>query len=195
MISDGYGTPSAGEVLASWDGWLRSATDRIKPRMDPGYEDLLQEARIEFWRQYEALAAETPENRRRYALHRAKLKITKVDNPRYREKQTGHLRSGTSVTTTSLDALENHEALLGHLDAIEALDQIALAYHYGEIHAAISALPERHRGYVLARFWAGLTDVEIARRAGVAHTTVRYHWRSAIVPALKKELGHLADIS
>jgi DNA-directed RNA polymerase specialized sigma24 family protein len=192
MINDGYDDPSTEQMLALWDGWLHQATDRYRLRNDPGYEDLLQEARIEFWKQYEALTEETPGDRRRFALHRARLKMGRLasTNPQVRDRETGHLRANADVPTPmSLDALENPDAFLG---VIEAVEEVALAYHYGEIHQAISALPPRHRAYVVARFWEGFNDSQIARDGGLTPATLIYHWRKNIQPLLQESLAHLA---
>jgi RNA polymerase sigma factor (sigma-70 family) len=190
MLRDGYGDPTTEEMLVGWDSWLRKATDQYRVRSDPGYEDLLQEARIEFWRQYEALAAETPQDRRRFALHRTRQRLSKVTNPQRGERETGHLRANADVPTpVSFDALESPDALLA---SVEVVEDVILAYHYGEIHEAISALPARHRAYLQARFWEGLSESQIAEDAGFDRGTLLYHWRHNIQPVLKEALVHLA---
>lgn len=79
--------------------------------------------------------------------------------------------------------------------AEELLDGVALAYHYGEIHSAIQSLSDNHREYVLARFWGGLTDAEIAAERGTTYSTVWRQWSHTIRPALISQLAHLSEVS
>lgn len=91
------------------------------------------------------------------------------------------------VRVASLDALVEaygSEAVTGVADT---LDGVLLAYHYGEIHAALSDLDDRWREYVYLRFWLGHGDSEISRMLG---TDV--HWSSRVRPVLAERLAHLA---
>jgi RNA polymerase sigma factor (sigma-70 family) len=190
-LNDGYGQPTAEEDLRAWEGWLRAATDRLLPRTDPGWEDLLQEARIEFWRCHEALAHETPDNRRRYSLHRAKRHIGKVVNPARGEKPTGmEYRTERQVDEAwSLDALEKPDTILA---LANALDLIERAYHRNEIVKALRTLPEEQQEYVIRRFWLGLSDRQMAASMGLSPSGVSWKWRAEVRPALEQRLAHLA---
>lgn len=88
-----------------------------------------------------------------------------------------------SGSTVDMDAV-----LLG--DAV--IEDVTLAYHYGEIHAAIADLDESWREYVWLRFWCGLTAEEIrAKGAGGSP----WMWTHTIRPLLAERLSHLIDAS
>lgn len=90
----------------------------------------------------------------------------------------------------SLDALLDEYGPLGFLAAPEVLDDVALAYHHGEIHLAIAELPETWRAYVVGRFWYGLSDTEIRARTGFRPRPDRWE---RVRAGLAERLGHLID--
>jgi DNA-directed RNA polymerase specialized sigma subunit len=77
------------------------------------------------------------------------------------------------------------------LEFAEKLDEIEVAYHYGEIHKAITELPEAWREYVWLRFWGGLTDAQAVRAVEDAY---RGQWLKHIKPELAQQLKHLSSI-
>lgn len=49
------------------------------------------------------------------------------------------------------------------LEVPQALDQVEQAYHDGRIAEAVANLPQSYRGYVVQRFWQGVTTTELQR--------------------------------
>jgi RNA polymerase sigma factor (sigma-70 family) len=89
---------------------------------------------------------------------------------------------------SSLDALVEAHGWEAPLEAPDVLDSIALAYHRGEIAAALDGLPDAWRQYVIDRFWHGMTDAESNATRG---TRVRWY---RVRPILAEQLGHLATV-
>lgn len=95
-------------------------------------------------------------------------------------------KTDQEVKVSSVEALVEtygSEAVLG---AQEHLEEVALAYHYGEIHEAVADLEPLWREYVYLRFWAGYGDLEVAREVGT-----RVHWNDRVRPILAERLAHL----
>ena len=80
------------------------------------------------------------------------------------------------------------------IDAGELVDDVAVAYHHGEIIQALNALTFTQREYVFARFWLGKTNPEIAAERGLSAGEVERQWRVNIRPVLLDELHHLINI-
>jgi DNA-directed RNA polymerase specialized sigma24 family protein len=80
------------------------------------------------------------------------------------------------------------------IDAGRLVDDVAVAYHHGEIMAALNALTFTQREYVYARFWLGKTNPEIAAERGLSTGEIERQWRVNIRPALVEELPHLINI-
>lgn len=91
------------------------------------------------------------------------------------------------VRVASLDALVEAYGTEAVTEVADTIDAVTLAYHYGEIHAALSDLDPRWREYVYLRFWLGHGDSEIQRLMG---TDV--HWSHRVRPVLAQRLAHLA---
>lgn len=62
-----------------------------------------------------------------------------------------------------------------------------LTYHHPEIAAALNALPEQDREYIVQRFWCGQTG-------GKRHTPASNRWRY-IKPKLAESLAHLEAVA
>lgn len=80
------------------------------------------------------------------------------------------------------------------IEAADALAAVEWAYHHGEIHEALRSLPERHREYVVLKFWGGMSNPEIAARQSLSIATVERDWREKIKPQLADDLAHLAAV-
>jgi DNA-directed RNA polymerase specialized sigma24 family protein len=90
-----------------------------------------------------------------------------------------------------------NDETLGLTEVIEAadlVDDVAVAYHHGEIMSALNALTFTQRSYVFARFWLGKTNPEIAAERGLSTSEIERQWRVNIRPALVEELPHLINI-
>ena len=77
------------------------------------------------------------------------------------------------------------------IDLPETLPAVEIAYHHGEICAALNQLTPREREYVAMRFWGGATPALLA-----AHFGYKPHglWRTA-QPKLALSLAHLAEVA
>lgn len=185
------------DPLRGVEAALRKRAARTVHPRDPRFEDALQEGRIAFWREYRDLVAELSPAPVPFALWRAEQRMKRVA---YRsEALTGHapmIGRPEVKTVAMLDkpVAEGADETLADLilAANDVLDGVELAYHAGEIAAALEALPEHHRKYVVARFWYGLTDTEIAAQEGLSSSKVLYNrWTRTIRPALMRQLAHL----
>ena len=78
--------------------------------------------------------------------------------------------------------------------AADSLDTVLLAYHEGEILRAINELPQKHKEYVILRFWGGYTNTEIAAIQNVKAGNMARTWTEVIRPRLEEALSHLIDL-
>lgn len=178
--------------IAERRAWLIAQARRICS--DPSRtDDLAQEGSIALWRAYRDLE-DTPEpDRTRFALHRARQRMKHIAWKG--EPPLGHapMRGRPEVEIGfSMDALEGwqREAFLG---AEDMLGDVEMAYHRGELAAALQSLPTHHQEYVKLRFWWGYTDTEIAALWGLSSSkVVEKRWSRTIRPALAERLPHLA---
>jgi len=142
-------------------------------------DDVLQEARIIIWK-----LANKPRRNDGY-LHAAVRH--RVDDVRDRQTWTGHTGTRGHTDVAKMAGLLQWDVL----EATASLSDLTLAYHEGEIAAAIAALPPNQRAYVVLRFWGGLTEPEIAAEMDRSLATVQRWWSDAKVP-LRAALSHLA---
>lgn len=196
-INDGFGDLlGVDEAIQQYEGSLRRITGKYQRLDQPGYQDLLQEVRIAFWRQYDV---DPGDGGVALALHAAKRRASNLFNPERREHQTGYTGSTGSIpvtTTAILDAPvgDGHTSLLEVVfPGVDALAGVEMAYHHGEISRAVNALEPEHREYVVRRFWEGWTDSEIARHTGVSTSGINNRWSRRIRPTLVEHLGHLVS--
>lgn len=80
------------------------------------------------------------------------------------------------------------------IQAADLVDDVAVAYHHGEIMAALNALTFTQREYVVLRFWGGFSNVEIAALQGKTPGGVGAIWSRDIKPRLADKLELLADM-
>lgn len=160
MILDGYGDQMPADddsaIIAAYERWLHKvANDYLMP-WDERHDDLVQEGRIAMWRalaKYDPAAGSLPSWLTTAAKMRMKTLAFGKGQP------TGHeaVRGVRDVdVAASLDALIEEDGAEGLLEAADALVEVEMAYHAGEIAEALNSLSPAQKRYVLARFWCGL---------------------------------------
>ena len=120
----------------------------------------------------------------------------------YDGKTTGlpdrRLRSGPPPPfTDSLDGMEPG-ALIGETrltQVDDGFDRVEWESLRPDLVEALQRLTERDRAYVVARFYRGHRDAEIARESGRTTKAVSHRWLTVIRPALRNSLGHLEAIA
>jgi DNA-directed RNA polymerase specialized sigma24 family protein len=163
-------------LLLSYRGWLRNtAVDLLAGRPLHRAEDLAQEGWIAMWRAVQDdrdVAVKAPLDwwLKRQALLRMQQCVRDWFTP---AKQRQHL-------------LVDDVASLVELSTV--LPVLELAYHRGEVYAAVGRLTPREREYVTLRFWGGANPAQL-----VDHFGYKPHglWRTA-APKLALDLAHLA---
>lgn len=156
------------------EAWIMRTSVAIDPKQA---DDLAQEARILAWGyygDYHPNAAKPYIRSRLWDLAAGKTGWTGQDRPRRYDRPT------------EVAADWDHD-LAEHLASAELLERIELAYHYGEIYAALDRLTPNERRLIRARYWEGKTWTEVEREWGYAPNPV---WRSAR-DKLRKDLAHL----
>lgn len=166
------------ELLLSYRGWLRAvAVDLLSGRPLSRAEDLSAEGWIAIWR----------------ALHSTR----QVDNPAPLDwwlKRQALLRMRQCVRDWFVPMKERQHLLVDDVASVvelpATLTALEMAYHQGEIYAALDALTPREREYAVMRFWGGATPAALTAHFG-------YHpaglWRTAR-PKLALSLSHLAEV-
>jgi RNA polymerase sigma factor (sigma-70 family) len=137
-------------VLPNYRGWLyRVAAGFERPDL---VDDLVQEAYVAMWRslpKYDPKLGHLPSYLTTVARNRM------IDVLR-RGTWTGKPENRGSrpvEEVAHIDEFDNPDVLLG---AVDSLDGVEIAYHDGEIAAALDTLTPSQRKYVVARFWLGL---------------------------------------
>lgn len=165
------------ELLEHYRPWLRVVARRALGGR-PGVDDLAQEMWIALWRGMARMDGSAPADwwLKRQAVLRMNQCLRDWHDP---VKARQH--EWTSDVTTAVD-------LPTELGGIE------LAYHEGEILAAINRLSPREREYVYLRFWAhtgGRFNPLLTEHFGDSRTAFEV-WRS-VRPKLAAELAHLRE--
>lgn len=161
------------EILRPYLPWLRVVAGNMTDFGHPDLPDLVQEGYIAMWRSLKTFNPDLG------ALD-AWLKFKAVNRMR---------------TLVGRRKLPDEELPVWSLDiaAPDLLEKIDIAYHHGEIAAAIDRLSPAQRRYVIARFWLGLTGNEM-RELGVFNYDASALWNRMPTGArwkLQKELAHL----
>ena len=193
MIDDGYGEDELWleEKIAGRQRLLEiQASERGVS--DPGMrDDLIQEGRIKIWdvlmREPDAAGLLSVATKRRM------MKLVTQETTWFgQEGRQGLERDPLRRSWDSTDRDDDDTPPL-EIVAADILSGVELAYHAGEIAEAINALPEKHREYVVLRFWGGLTNPEIAAIQEVNSGNMARTWNQAIRPVLAERLEHLVD--
>lgn len=166
------------ELLLHYRPWLRAtAADLMQGRPPHRIDDLGQEGWIAMWKAMHEdrdVAVKAPLDW--WLKHRAINRMRNVVRDWFVPgKQRQH------IFTDDIPDL---------MAASAELENIELAYHYGEIRAAVDRLPPREREYVLLRFWGGYTYSRLVAHFGYNTSNV---WR-IVRPKLVSDLEHLAAI-
>lgn len=174
------------EILRDYLPWLRVVAGNLLGFDDPGLQDLVQEGYIAMWK---AIRSYRPSSGKldywlKFKAHHRMLTLS--------------TRSREKTQPDSLDAPYQDGLTLGDIledvAAVELLDKIEIAYHNGQIAAAVGRLTPSQKKYVIARFWLGLTGNEMVL-LGVFSYDPSALWNSKRNGArwkLQSELQHLA---
>lgn len=129
----------------------------------PEPEDVAQQAFVNF----ATVAPEQVLNPRAF-LYRTAINI--VLNHRKRER----------IGRRFLQPMPEVEELLQARDEISPEKRVQAAEHYALVEAAIRAMPQPRRSYLLLNRVEGLSYAEIARRAGLSESVIRKHVALAV---------------
>lgn len=146
-------------------------------------DDLAQEGWVALWRDRRKATTIT----RAWCVHSARWGMT-----RYLQRQ----RYGRTLRNVwQVECVGGAEELESIEDVVEvdrALELVEVGYHRGEVVSAVNRLTPAQRRYVLARFWYGLTELEINERLNQAGSGST--WRQRVKPKLREELADLRDL-
>ncbi len=173
------------ELLRDYLPWLRVVAANLVGRDDPDVQDLVQEGYIAMWKALKTFVpgkGELDYWLKFKAVNRMRtLVIRSYDHPEREPVYLDQPRNEEGGTIADL------------LEGPDLLDQIDIAYHHGEIAAAIDRLTPAQRRYVIARFWLGLTGNEM-RDLGVFNYDPSALWNrkgSGARWKLEQDLAHL----
>ena len=185
---DGYGDPEDVEALiARFDRWQHYVANSLDGSSSARHDDLVQEGRIALWKAF----SRSGERNAAYLTRASRNAMSSAVARDYwtgTEGVQGHARR--QPPTDPLDELREHPA--------DAFCEIELAYHEGEIVAAINRLPPAQRRYVIARFWLGM-DQRSGHADALRQITGRHKPHSlwsgpgGARERLARDLGHLRD--
>jgi RNA polymerase sigma factor (sigma-70 family) len=193
--------------LGDYRSWLLTQAERILgSHGHPDRDDLVQEGYIAMWRALDSYD-ESRGSVAGWLTYRARMRMTECVSQR---QWTGKpaLRDGRhKVEAPFVDSLDRELGsgqdggqtritVADVVPGVEYLEGTELAYHHGEIMAALAALTPGQRKYVEAKFWHGMTESEI--KAGVFGYDAGRLWRSQTAGAkvrLAKSLAHLAGVA
>jgi RNA polymerase sigma factor (sigma-70 family) len=158
------------------------------------WDDLLQEGRIVQW----TVLAKRPSSERSYVsaamTNRMKECISRGTWTGL-ETHQGRPRDPLRRPATSRSSVDDETLQLDQVvDQADWVEQVLVGYHDGEIAQALDQLTFTQRRHVVARFWYGMTNAEIALQQGCSKQTVERQWRTEIRPRLVAQLGHLASL-
>lgn len=185
MFIDGYGDLSETEQILADEEQFFATQGRKHLGRDP--DDTAQEARIAAWQSL----AKNPGNRAYMNI----AAIQRVNAHVYRDQWFG-VSQGVAgkpldpIRRRHRDSIDDPDLSLV-LESEQDLEAMLLAYHDGEIVAAINRLAPDHREYVVLRFWGGYTNPEIAAIQNKSNGYVKSAWVKVVRPRLLAELEHL----
>lgn len=141
-------------VLPDYRRWLYAVAYDLLPDGSPDVDDLAQEGHVAMWRAIEAWDPDRG-SLPSWLTGAARLRMRAIAHSKGQWTGRPETRGSASVRpVASVDAVEDElDALTAGYDVAEA---VVMAYHHGEIAAALDALTPAQRRYVLARFWAGV---------------------------------------
>lgn len=192
-ISDGYGDLDTEAEVARFWAWSHAVAGRMVQPSSLLYEDLVQESLIHIWQLIERKGGRDAVSAT-YLARAARYRMLQVVLGRPQTGGDSKPGPKSRPVEVGVDWLDE-DSPLARLSAADALGAVALAYHEGEIVAAINALPLAHREYVVLRFWGGLTDTEISARVQTSNQALHVRWKRVIKPKLSEALFHLSGFS
>lgn len=169
------------ELLEHYRPWLRKVAAGMT--LPDRAEDLAQEGWIALWKATQSYDGSAPLDwwLKRKAHGRMLVVI----------RNWGSIRNAQHrvVDFDFIESLGDELESAWLIQAISLeLPEVELAYHHGEIVAALDALTPREREYVVARFWGGLNHPELTAHFGYQPQGL---WRTAR-RKLVAQLEHLA---
>lgn len=163
------------ELLESYRPWLRATAGAMLSRDEQRHvEDLAQEAWVALWRELRASGRRDPAWLKTVARNRMRNVIRDSHAARRDERRTAYVADVAAVW-----------------EGVVAVQGLELAYHHGQIGAALDVLTTQQREYVVARFWGGLTHTELTELFGYQPQSI---WTRAR-PKLAVALAHLEDVA
>lgn len=208
MISDGFGDPAhVDSTLRAYHQWLHRMAYEFLPPGSPLHEDLVQEGRIAMWRALETYEA-AQGALASWITKAARMKMKDIAHGTGQETGKAPMRGSRPADESPL---ANHLTEEGEPTdvsavflAIDAMNEVEVAYHHGEIAQAISSLSPRQQEYVLLRFWGGLDPA--SRSPGVRtlmneYPVIKQRWlwsgtqsQAGAKARLAEQLQHLVDV-
>jgi RNA polymerase sigma factor (sigma-70 family) len=193
--------------LGDYRSWLLTQAERILGgHGHPDRDDLVQEGYIAMWRALDTYN-EDRGSLAGWLTYRARLRMLECMAQR---QWTGKpaVRDGRhKVEHRYVDSLDREltvgssdQAMAGTLAdlmaGVEYLEGTELAYHRGEIMAALAALTPAQRKYVEARFWRGMSESEIkAEVFGYDAGSLWHSQKNGARLKLTEALAHLAGVA
>lgn len=188
-LSDGFGDLSEAEIVANYERWAHKVANSKREPYHPLHDDLVQEALAEIWA---VLRRKGTGVSATYLATAGKHRMDDVlDGRPMRGNPTEGGQTYRPKTVPAEVLAEAAPDLWEQLIAVDALDAVELAYHKGQIVAALSDLKPQYRSYVAMRFWGGMRDVDIAVEMGTTNKVVGTWWSRSIRPVLRERLEHL----
>jgi DNA-directed RNA polymerase specialized sigma24 family protein len=179
------------ELLLSWRPWLRKVAKGMTNRLSLSYvgdiaEDLAQEGWIALWRatktydgrggvELDYWLKRNAHDRMRVVLRFLMAKCRDINRTQLAGDPWAQLDMYSDFSS------ENAWAAL-----VTDLGDIEMAYHDGEIMAAINRLPRTQRQYVIRKFWHGWDPTAL----DIYFNNAKYTWRLA-KRNLAEQLSHL----
>jgi RNA polymerase sigma factor (sigma-70 family) len=156
------------------------------------WDDLLQEGRIVQW----TVLTKRPDSARQYVSAAMSNRIMEcITRGTWTGMETHRGRPTDPLRRRDRDSVDDETLQLADVvDQADLVEQVLVAYHDGEIHQALDQLTFTQKVHVVARFWYGMTNAEIAAQQGCSKQTVERQWREDIRPRLVRELGHLLEV-
>lgn len=155
-IDESFGDTGTDSTLKAYEKWLYKVANGYTGGDWDRANDLAQEGRIAMWR---ALQTWDPD---RSALP---FWLTNAATMRMKDLAFGHgqptgheeMRGRRAAEETSLEQITagRDEDTIDWLK-IDALSDVEIAYHHGEIERAMESLTPTQRQYVFLRFWGGI---------------------------------------
>lgn len=159
MIQDGWGDQQTVEeqALADAEAALTASARRILNPWRSDWADMLQEGRIEFWQAYQEsntipLSIWRAQRRMRAYAFAGQAETGYTGNTGRR----GVRREPEQIPVLDAPLGEDGVTVADLIGEATSIEGVEIAYHDGEIQAALDSLTPRQYRYVYARFWLGM---------------------------------------